>query len=511
MKRLLFFSTVVTLFLSTNAQTGVRNFESVPMQKPSSMERESQSLFAPKEASVLDNYTVYEAKAKPTHKANYQPYEYVTNLGFAQMDVAPTIDDWNFTYLFPDSTAYEYVRYVHNNTYRKIPSWAATGFVFDPYSMGFSANLDMGLFEEDSVLYGYRLDTLRLFADYRLPNGYNSASPDTLRIYLAHLGPYPAYPFNTKYIDYANFMTSSFTTITGNILSPKFVYPSPNPVKGVGPVMKATDRIIDYILTDADSMLVPPGYVAWRRIKIPIEDEKGYGYEVPAGYCLSVMMKFIPGYQYGYIDSSVTPHVSYDTLRIIEYDTLKPKPDWFISEDRRMNTLHLIGWDYTDANRTKLYDSRGYNTFLMETQNIRYKDKSGIGVGTGWENSDGSYIDRSCYAPGYYQKTAAELFLSEGDDTMHRRYQPEIVSVPTYSNNLISNVYPNPAASQLTVDLTEAGKASLAIYNILGQAVMEETLQNISNTINIAELSSGLYFVKVNQNGKSHTVKISKE
>ena len=102
------------------------------------------------------------------------------------------------------------------------------------------------------------------------------------------------------------------------------------------------------------------------------------------------------------------------------------------------------------------------------------------------------------------------MALSKGSDTVHIKDSIFITDIPNYKN-IISNVYPNPATTRLTIDLNEAGNANVKIYNILGQVVIEETLQNISNNINIAELSSGLYIVRVNQGGRTHTVKISKK
>lgn len=62
-------------------------------------------------------------------------------------------------------------------------------------------------------------------------------------------------------------------------------------------------------------------------------------------------------------------------------------------------------------------------------------------------------------------------------------------------------LYPNPANNVLTVSSTEAGIESVEIFNILGQQVYSNRFaSNLTETINIAGLNSGMYLVKINDN-----------
>ena len=482
MRKLLFFSIAMSLLLGMNAQREIQKSESVPMQKPS-IEKEMNVLFAPtNDVNVFNNYN--ESKPtrkdgdKPVRKANYTTFGQITNADFAAYNRNNTTADWKFTHLFPDSLACRYQHYQNGDSTFKYHMWSSTGFTFDPYSTSFDMYETEGLFEKAGRRFAYRLDTLHVLADYRMPNGYNQASPDTLRFYITDFGPYPV--LQASSMQYTDYWTLSFQSITAHALCPKFDYLNPIPNKGVGTVMKSVTRIVNHLLDDKDSALAQPGYVARRLISVPING----GYEVPAEHCLSVIVEYVPGFTYN-VD---------DTLCIHTWNTALPVGSQFISEDWRMNTIALIGWDYTDADVNYLFDSKGYNTGLMQTQAVRYMNPE---TGT-----DSSSVTRTIYAPNYYLNTVFLMSLSVDN---------EFVSIPTYDNDLVSNIYPNPATSQLTIDLNEAGTATVTIYNILGQAVIEETVQNVSNKINIAELSSGLYFVKVNQNGRNHTVKISKE
>lgn len=47
---------------------------------------------------------------------------------------------------------------------------------------------------------------------------------------------------------------------------------------------------------------------------------------------------------------------------------------------------------------------------------------------------------------------------------------------------------------------------SVSVYNVLGKQVINTTTSG--NPINVAELASGIYIVKVSENGKSSTLKV---
>ena len=58
---------------------------------------------------------------------------------------------------------------------------------------------------------------------------------------------------------------------------------------------------------------------------------------------------------------------------------------------------------------------------------------------------------------------------------------------------------PNPATNQLTVSSNSETISQVTIYNVLGQLVMNKSFaNNFSETLNISNLNSGMYLVKVN-------------
>ena len=66
----------------------------------------------------------------------------------------------------------------------------------------------------------------------------------------------------------------------------------------------------------------------------------------------------------------------------------------------------------------------------------------------------------------------------------------------TSSNDFI--IYPNPTKSLVNLSLDKlAGTGKLLVVDYLGKMVKEQTLSMGSNSINIANLSRGFYFVSI--------------
>lgn len=72
------------------------------------------------------------------------------------------------------------------------------------------------------------------------------------------------------------------------------------------------------------------------------------------------------------------------------------------------------------------------------------------------------------------------------------------LSVPQNANPYKLIVYPNPVSNELYIDASNVTIEKVAIYNLLGQLV--KTSQGSKTTIDVSELSSGSYFVKVHTN-----------
>ncbi len=69
-------------------------------------------------------------------------------------------------------------------------------------------------------------------------------------------------------------------------------------------------------------------------------------------------------------------------------------------------------------------------------------------------------------------------------------------AVPTTSQNAALQIYPNPASTEITVE-TPNPNGEITINNVVGQTL--KTMHSASNktTINIADLPSGMYIIRV--------------
>ena len=400
MRKLLFLSVTAGLLVGANAQVEVRNLESVPTQRQSSIEKLDASFATKFERGIGDN-----TPSKPKRKSNvtYTYFRQVSNVDFAYYPSSGNLFNASQSIgLFPDSMAFRYQRDVSdfaNNG--KLPQCASTGFVFDPYSTSFDTLAVEGLFLEydgtDSAYYGYRLDTLWTLVDYRMPKGYNPASPDTLRFYFTY---YHAY---RDHSDSANFMKIRFINTPpdpdDHAICPKVEYPNPIPQKGVGPLMKAPKLTIDYVLTDKDTSVIDQGSGLIHRatIAVPILD----GFAVPPGACLGVVAQYLPGYDYNLND----------TLLVITFDNGQ-----YVNQEVKENILSIAAWDFDATNQDFLFDSEGFNTFFLEDNVIRYKKPVTANEQTivGW----------SIYNPLYSDSPAFWMSLAKSDDTSIYGYDP---------------------------------------------------------------------------------------
>jgi len=73
-------------------------------------------------------------------------------------------------------------------------------------------------------------------------------------------------------------------------------------------------------------------------------------------------------------------------------------------------------------------------------------------------------------------------------------------------------LYPNPSNNNITLEGSYDGTKEIVIYNVLGQALMQSTQQGLQATLDISGLSSGMYFLAVNEinTGKKSVLKFIK-
>ena len=124
----------------------------------------------------------------------------------------------------------------------------------------------------------------------------------------------------------------------------------------------------------------------------------------------------------------------------------------------------------------------------------------------------GLFIDVDNYTPGAYFYNVYQPNLFWGGNPkpwISLRVTCNdcgVVNVPEIEKNNLT-VYPNPATNKFTVDLGNDEKANIQLFNLVGQQVYSETITG-SAQVNVSNLHSGVYMLKVNQNGKVTTTKV---
>jgi hypothetical protein len=75
-------------------------------------------------------------------------------------------------------------------------------------------------------------------------------------------------------------------------------------------------------------------------------------------------------------------------------------------------------------------------------------------------------------------------------------------------NELAARMYPNPASIYITIETEELQDASVDITDILGQPVLNTQLKTKAETLNVEQLTSGIYFVNVKSTKGRKTFKL---
>tara|TARA_R110002012_G_scaffold312248_1_gene522646 strand:- start:216133 stop:218202 length:2070 start_codon:yes stop_codon:yes gene_type:complete len=140
------------------------------------------------------------------------------------------------------------------------------------------------------------------------------------------------------------------------------------------------------------------------------------------------------------------------------------------------------------------------------------------GNGEAWEYTDGWAYRVSDTGPdgGFViaNWTFSGIDVLDGETTNATAVTP--VPIGTYSNTLSTesfatatfNVYPNPVTNGFVNITSPSSEAiSVSVYDVLGKQVLNNnTISN--NSLNVSSLNSGMYILRISQNGNSVTKKL---
>ena len=143
-------------------------------------------------------------------------------------------------------------------------------------------------------------------------------------------------------------------------------------------------------------------------------------------------------------------------------------------------TVSSLEWFFDDINLpAEQDDSQGSNGFIY----FRIKLNTGYAVGDVIPNT-------------------AEIYFDFNEPVITNRFETEFIqdtfSVSEFDNRGF-NMYPNPTNDILNIKLNNINKANLSIWDIRGKLISQQTIFEEQNLdLNVLELQSGIYFVKIN-------------
>lgn len=125
-------------------------------------------------------------------------------------------------------------------------------------------------------------------------------------------------------------------------------------------------------------------------------------------------------------------------------------------------------------------DSEGSKGFIQ----YKIKPKSNLGAGTKIKNTAYIYFD---YNSPIITNTTVNEYI-------------QVVSVKENFKELQSFVYPNPTSGLFNIELTTKEKQSIQMYDITGNVVLSQSVENGKAIIDASHLAAGIYNISVKGN-----------
>lgn len=361
------------------------------------------------------------------------------------------------------------------------PGVIGMGMVINPYSPAFDANFSTGILPTPpSTTYAYRLDSIQMVALYHLgTKGYNAASPDTLRVYVTSVAPYKGKRDHYITVYFGGNKDTSY-------LIPKIAVTGANKAKGATIIPTSPNTIaIDYILQASDTTYTwdsaGTSWMRWSVLEIPLtyDGVTPNGFDIPCGDVLSVMAHFIPGYEYELGD----------TLYHGEVVDGKFADGFPI----RVNNQFALQYKHLDDVDKEFADPFGFNGPIVVFRDHRYQSLTG----------EQAFLNEYYYP---YPNSLPTIWVKLSENNSD---SCDIDVAITEANDIVSKIYPNPTKDILTINLKNNEPATIRLYNILGQEVKSTVATDIQTTLNVSDLTAGIYVIKIEQKGKQFTSKIS--
>ena len=168
-----------------------------------------------------------------------------------------------------------------------------------------------------------------------------------------------------------------------------------------------------------------------------------------------------------------------------------------------------------------LANSTDYQSELIKIINVTFSDTGVFANNTNYDIADGgdvtvarvSFADENLIGANIPVGASSVIGLGgqfQGDSQVLPRYVTDVegatLSVDSFTIGSF-NVYPNPVTNG-TINITSTSNEviGVTIFDILGKQVLNANVEN--NTLNVSSLNTGIYILKMNQNGNISTKKL---
>lgn len=197
-----------------------------------------------------------------------------------------------------------------------------------------------------------------------------------------------------------------------------------------------------------------------------------------------------------------TSWILYDSVAYLDDDVENGLPERGYAQVVFAQDMAVNGADQTATAGATVIDFPGSDPHIIMRQ----------GTNTGFTTSDWAIGDTSGSAPDWElddEDALPAAFLGwAGINTVYGALNPtaETLSTEQFNLNTLS-VYPNPADDHITIKGTDQTIDSVEIFSILGKRVLKTT-SLMNDAVDVSELTSGVYLLKINSGVNSVTKRI---